>query len=121
MSLLPKTYTHFCTKCNQPYETSEKIQVNFGDILCQTCQEENNVLFKKMISDLDLRIKNEEEDFAQCIQKQINKSINFELRGDDLQMIKKIKQYTAIENEDVYSWLCYLENEIKEQIKQIHN
>jgi hypothetical protein len=40
--------------------------------------------------------------------------IKFELRGDDLKMIEAIKDYIPLfEREDIWSWLCYLENTIK--------
>lgn len=45
----------------------------------------------------------------------MKKAINFELRGDDLKIINDIKQYVPLlEREDIWSWLCYLEGEIKD-------
>lgn len=40
--------------------------------------------------------------------------LNFELRGDELEIIKDIKNYIPLEErEDIWSWLCYFENEIQ--------
>lgn len=42
-------------------------------------------------------------------------TLNFELRGDDLKIINDIKKYIPLtEREDIWSWICYLENEIKD-------
>ncbi len=36
------------------------------------------------------------------------------LRGDELKIIEAIKEYVPIEREDVWSWLLYVEFEVKE-------
>ncbi|MDK7418609.1 hypothetical protein ABR763_22435 [Bacillus cereus] len=40
--------------------------------------------------------------------------MEFDLRGDEIEIIESIKSYVPIEREDIWSWLCYLEVEIKE-------
>lgn len=35
------------------------------------------------------------------------------LRGDDIHILNDIKEYIPIEREDIWSWICYLENIIK--------
>lgn len=45
------------------------------------------------------------------------KIIQFDLRGDDLKMINDIKDYIPTDREDIWGWLCYLENEIKGQLQ----
>lgn len=38
------------------------------------------------------------------------RAIEFELRGDDREIIHEITQYIPIEREDIWSYLIYLEN-----------
>ncbi|MDP7981383.1 hypothetical protein [Bacillus multifaciens] len=40
--------------------------------------------------------------------------MKFDLRGDEIKIIEAIKEYVPIEREDIWSWLCDLESEIKE-------
>lgn len=35
------------------------------------------------------------------------------MRGDDIEIINSIKDYIPIERQDIWSWICYLENQIK--------
>lgn len=41
--------------------------------------------------------------------------INFELRGDENEIIELIKEYIPIERQDIWSWLCYFQGELPEK------
>lgn len=40
--------------------------------------------------------------------------MDIELRGDDLKIINEIKKYVPVNREDIWSWLCYIQNSIKD-------
>src|SRR5690606_17758141 len=118
MTLLPKSYSYICSRCKTVFVTGAILETIGKETMCKDCESElHKQLFDNILREIDLKVELDEKEFEWFIPKQLNKTIKFELRGDDLQMIRKIKQYSSIDNEDVYSWLCYLENKIKEQIK----
>ncbi|WP_346938090.1 hypothetical protein [uncultured Clostridium sp.] len=47
------------------------------------------------------------------INKENNNVKKIETRGDDIEIIDSIKDYIPIERQDIWSWVCYLENQIK--------
>lgn len=47
------------------------------------------------------------------INKESNNIKKIETRGDDIEIIDSIKDYIPIERQDIWSWICYLENQIK--------
>lgn len=42
----------------------------------------------------------------------MDKIMKFELRGDEKEMIDAIKDYIPSEREDIWSWICYFQNEL---------
>ena len=70
----------------------------------------------------EIRDKDLSYDHAKVLAKQYNKYfskvVNFELRGDDLKIINEIKKYIPLEREDVWSWICYLENSFIEELNK---
>lgn len=105
MSLLPKEYDYICDKCGVFFKIEHPLHI-LNSYECESCYNESfNKIFSEFLT----------SDTA--YPSQTNKTIKFELRGDDLQMIDKIINKIDIENEDIHSWLCYLKNEVIDQIK----
>lgn len=47
-----------------------------------------------------------------------SKLFSLEIRGDELKIINDIKKYIPNHREDIWSWICYFENEIKRKSKE---
>lgn len=77
------------------------------DLYLQMSAEQNNLTYELE----KVRTKYEFVDERSPLEQETT----FELRGDEQHIIEEIKKYIPIEREDIWSWLCYFQNELPQK------